>query len=136
MGDNKRIVSYDIGTKERTNPAASGSNIDMKTTTEHTKTVNTIHCLNTRGLFPLNYSTKPKVLCDKLMNENSLIAFMSETWLTNDMCDAELMYDDYVNFRGDGEGRNRGAATRTNSLENNSCGSSCSIGCLPFSIKI
>ena len=35
---------------------------------------------------------------------------MSETWLTNDICDAELMYNDYVIFRGDREGRYRGGA--------------------------
>ena len=50
------------------------------------------------------------MLCDTLKCDNSLGIFLSETWLSSDILDAEVKLDGYSLFRGDRIGRSRGGA--------------------------
>ena len=48
------------------------------------------------------------MLKDTLNVDNSIGIFLSETWLSNDIMDAEVNLDGFSLFRGDREGRSRG----------------------------
>ena len=53
---------------------------------------------------------KPQILGDRISTENSLGIFLTETWLTPEVSNAEVSIDGMSLYRGDRQGREHGGA--------------------------
>ena len=72
--------------------------------------MNKIHCINIFGLLLQSNRSKSTILGDMLVRDNSLITFVTETWLDNTVEDAEILIPGFTVYRGDRVGRKRGGS--------------------------
>ena len=67
-----------------------------------------IKCLNVRGLALISNKVKVNLIEDLLEHDNSIGIILSETWLDESICNAEIQMENFMLFRSDRSNRQRG----------------------------
>ena len=65
-------------------------------------------CLNIRGLALISNKVKVNLIEDLLENDNSIGIILSETWLDDTICNAEIQMESFELYRSDRCVRQRG----------------------------
>ena len=67
-----------------------------------------IKCLNVRGLALISNKVKVNLIEDLLEYDNSIGIILSETWLDESICNAEIQMENFMLYRSDRSNRQRG----------------------------